>query len=118
MNQNPSIIYHLCERNVWENAQNQGIYENPSLDSEGFIHCSKADQLEEVANRYYAGNTNLLVLVIDTCQLTPEIIWEDTSGHGVYPHIYGAINLSSISAVMPISPDENGSFSINSQALG
>ena len=45
-----SLIYHIIPHTDWITAQKNGEYRAESLDTEGFIHCSTAEQAAPVAN--------------------------------------------------------------------
>jgi uncharacterized protein (DUF952 family) len=91
------IIYHITTSAAWNTAQQNGCYETPSLKDEGFIHCSQEHQIEGVLQRYYAGQTNLVKLVIDTDKLTSKFIFEwSPSTADTFPHVYGVIDLDAI----------------------
>ena len=47
------MIYHVVTKINWQKALQQGFYEAESLALEGFIHTSKAEQVQGVLNRYY-----------------------------------------------------------------
>ena len=63
-------IYHIVKRTDWERAKAAGEYRAASLDSEGFIHASYADQLIGSANKHYRGVSDLILLVIDPVSAT------------------------------------------------
>jgi uncharacterized protein (DUF952 family) len=109
MEESMDQIVHICEGEAWENAKIAGIYQADSLAAEGFIHCSRLEQVIAVANRYYPGRTDLLLLWIDPLKLTADLRWEDSAGE-IYPHIYGRLNLDAVSKVHPFQPDEDGVF--------
>ncbi|NOT90567.1 DUF952 domain-containing protein [Ferruginibacter sp.] len=91
------MIYHVVNTPAWEKALELGYYEAPSLATEGFIHASKQEQVEGVINRYYAGQTDLLVLHIDEGKLEAVHIFEIApSVNEEFPHIYGRINLDAV----------------------
>ena len=89
-------IYHIVLPEVWEKFKDEKFYEADSLASEGFIHCSFADQLEAVLQRYYKGAEQVLILTIDTEKLTSKLVKEPSTNNEIYPHIYGQINLDSV----------------------
>jgi uncharacterized protein (DUF952 family) len=67
------------------------------LKEEGFIHCSQENQVEGVLQRYYAGQTDLVKLVIDTEKLTSRFVFEwSPSTADTFPHIYGPLNLEAV----------------------
>ncbi len=105
----PDLIYHLCLRKQWEHSMNEGQYEADSLVLEGFIHCSQRDQIIPVANRYYKGTLDMVVLAIDPQTLVSEIRWEAVRDEK-YPHVYGPVNREAVLSVHDILPDQDGIF--------
>jgi len=95
------IIYHIATRTDWETAQVNGFYEAASLASEGFIHCSHEHQVSGVLERYYAGKTNLVKLVIDADKLNQRLQHDfSPTMNESFPHIYGRINLEAVKEVV------------------
>ena len=93
------IIYHIVLPEVWEKFKDKDFYEAESLQTEGFIHCSFAEQIETVLNRYYKNTERVLFLEIETEKLTSELINEPSTGGEIYPHIYGKINKEAIANI-------------------
>lgn len=89
-------IYHIVLPEVWEKFKDKDFYKAESLASEGFIHCSFADQLEAVFERYYKGAEKVLILTIDAEKLTSQLVEESSTNNEIYPHIYGQINAEAI----------------------
>ena len=105
-----NTMLHITTEKAWEDAQNQGTYAPPSLETEGFIHNSTRDEIINVAHRYYKGQKNLILLQIDIDRVAHEIRWEDP-GNGVeYPHIYGPLNLDAVIATYLFEPKADGTF--------
>ena len=92
-------IYHIVLPEIWENFKNKDFYEADSLATEGFIHCSFADQLESVFERYYKGAEKVLILTIDTGKLTSKLVEEPSTNNEIYPHIHGQINAEAIAGI-------------------
>jgi uncharacterized protein (DUF952 family) len=90
------IIFHIVLPEVWEKFKDKDFYEAESLQTEGFIHCSFAEQIETVLNRYYRDTERVLLLEIETEKLTSRLINEPSTGGEIYPHIYGKINAEAI----------------------
>ncbi|MEQ8764152.1 MAG: DUF952 domain-containing protein [Planctomycetota bacterium] len=85
-------IFHITTAAAWEPARVDGHYRGDSLETEGFIHCSKEHQVLEVANRLFGGRTDLIVLVIDPAKTTADIVFENLEGGTeLYPHHYGPL---------------------------
>jgi len=73
------------------------------LKEEGFIHCSQEHQVSGVLERYFAGKTDLVKLVIDTDKLTSKYIFDwSPSTHDTFPHVYGKINLEAVIEVLSL----------------
>ena len=77
-------------------AQN-GLYEAPSLQTEGFIHACAEGQVQGVLERYYKGKANLYLLHIDECRLISMLKYElAPSVNEMFPHIFGKINADAV----------------------
>lgn len=104
-------LLHITTQAEWEKALRTGEYTHPSLESEGFIHCSKASQILWVANRFYRGNSNLILLQIDATKVKHTIKWENSEGGSeLFPHIYGSLNTDAVTEVSPFPCAKNGEF--------
>jgi uncharacterized protein (DUF952 family) len=68
-----NTILHITRRLQWETAKNLGSYRGDTLDTEGFIHCSTAAQMIGSANRFFKGQQDLVILVIDRDLVQPEV---------------------------------------------
>jgi uncharacterized protein (DUF952 family) len=99
-------IFHLALAGDWDAAQRDGEYAvstlGRTLEEEGFIHGSRADQWPVVRARFYAGVTEpLVLLVIDPDLLTADVREEAVPGlDETFPHIYGPINLDAVVEVV------------------
>lgn len=92
------LIYHIVLPEVWEKFKDKEEYEAESLQTEGFIHCSFAEQLDGVLQRYYKDAEKVLILMLDEEKLTSKLVNEPSTNNEIYPHIYGKINKSAIVA--------------------
>jgi uncharacterized protein (DUF952 family) len=91
------MIYHVVSNTKWQEAVQQGFYKAASLALEGFIHTSKAGQVDAVLNRYYRDQTDLLLLHIDESRLTSTLKYElAPSVNEEFPHIYGPLNIDAV----------------------
>ncbi|MFE0559810.1 DUF952 domain-containing protein [Paenibacillus sp. NPDC058910] len=105
------MIYHMISKEDWKAVQENRLYEPPSLQTDRFIHCSTEEQVSGVANMFYTGRTDLLVLGIQEDQVDAEIVYEDLyKMNQLYPHIYGGLNLNAVQKVYHLEPDEVGLF--------
>jgi uncharacterized protein (DUF952 family) len=114
-------IVHITSRKAWIEATRAGRYIAPSLESEGLIHCSTYSQALPVAEKYYKGQSGLVLLVIDPKQLTSDLKWEPPAEGApppgvrageAFPHIYGPINLDAVIQALDFEPDPNDRFTL------
>ena len=114
------LILHATSRAAWLTAQKSGLYAADSLTGQGFIHCSKVEQILRVANSFYSGQYGLVILVIDPARLIAEVRWEPGADltTELFPHIYGPINLDAVTDVVDFEPGPDGKFSLPSQLAG
>lgn len=110
-----ATIFHITKSDEWERAKRAGLYRTQSLTSEGFIHCSRGDQVIRTANRLFRGQTGLALLEIDADLVEAEVRYENCEGgQENFPHIYGALNLDSVVRVSAFEPGADGSFAMPS----
>jgi len=113
------IILHITSSDAWTSAQKNGKYVAPSLASEGFIHCSTSAQVVPVAEKFYKGQTGLVLLVIDPARLSSDLKWEPPFDGApppgappadLFPHVYGPIDLEAVTKVVKFEADANGKW--------
>ena len=109
-------IFHITARRDWSSANATGRYEPPSLETEGFIHCSTAAQTLATANRYYAGTSGLVLLCVDEEKTTAPVKYESPSDPGHdraderFPHVHGPLNPDAVTRVVDFPANADGSF--------
>ena len=106
------LILHITSKQDWDTAQRNGFYTAPSLASEGFIHCSTPEQVVAVAERFYAGATGLVLLILDPARIRSEVRYEPGTDKPdeLFPHIYGTINLDAVTRVTDFASDSTGKW--------
>lgn len=93
------MIYHFITQSDFATYLSDGALRLPSLETEGFIHCSRLAQVIDVANFLAPYDETMELLEIDESKVEPEVKYEDAMQNGVlYPHIYGPLNRESIVA--------------------
>jgi uncharacterized protein (DUF952 family) len=106
-------IFHITTERAWAEANAQHAYTADSLATEGFIHCSKADQVVWVANQRFRGRTDLVLLHIDPSRLDAKVVYENLEGgQMLFPHVYGAIPVAAVVDVMAFRPSADGTFAL------
>src|SRR5258708_1343960 len=110
------MILHIVARADWDSALARGIYAPPSLAAEGFIHCSTKAQILGTANRFYRGQTGLVILCIDESRLEAAPKYEPPDSDlgearaDLFPHLYGPLNLGAVVCVIDFQCCADGTF--------
>jgi uncharacterized protein (DUF952 family) len=115
------LLFHLVEPSTWAEAVEAGVYAPPSLQAEGFVHFSFAEQVTGTANLRYRDVPELVVVEIDTEGVGAELRIEDTYGSGAeFPHVYGPIPTTAAVDVHPIvrTPEGDWAFTPAGDAAG
>jgi uncharacterized protein (DUF952 family) len=103
-----TIIYKICERTAWQEAERFGLYRGSAVDlRDGFIHFSTAAQLGETAAKHFAGQSDLMLVAIDGGALGAALKWEVSRGGAEFPHLYGTLPVTAVRWARPL-PDEVG----------
>ncbi|HLC35936.1 MAG TPA: DUF952 domain-containing protein [Anaerolineales bacterium] len=90
------FIYHLLPQADWDRARATGVYAPAGLAAEGFIHCSTIAQLAGVAERYFAGRADVVILRIDPARLSAPVRYEPSEPGQLFPHLYGTLELEAV----------------------
>ena len=100
----PHALYHLASADEWAAARAAGAIVPPSLEAEGFVHCSWGAQVAGTLARHFAGRTDLLALHLDAEHLDAPLVIEDSYGSGsAFPHVYGPVPLAAVIEALPIT---------------
>ncbi len=109
-----TLLYHITSQHEWAAATAE--YTAPSLATEGFIHCSTVAQVVATANRFYRGQSGLVLLAIDPTRLHAPVRYEppaeDPASPERFPHLYGALNVDAVRHVVPFAPAADGTFAL------
>lgn len=93
-------LFHLAEPRDWAAATDE--YTPASLEAEGFIHCSTAEQLSGTARRFYTDRNDLVLLTIDPEPVAGSLVYEDLYDLGErFPHVYGPIPATAVQTTGP-----------------
>ena len=90
------IFYHITTPEQWAKYEKNADYAAESLATEGFIHCSYAEQLDATLRLYFSDCERVLLLKIDPDLLTSKLLVETSRDGALFPHIYGMLNKSAI----------------------
>jgi uncharacterized protein (DUF952 family) len=104
------LTHHLTPYEWWAAADPIAPLGAPSLEVEGFIHCTDgAAAMVATANRHYRDDPRaFLVLTVDLDRAGSRWTVEDAGG--IYPHLFGPIAREAIVMVAPAPRADDGTF--------
>lgn len=87
-----SLAFKVLTALQWAEFEREGIFSGAPVDlSDGYIHLSTADQLEETLVRHFAGQSNLFIATVDLDVLGDKVRWEVSRGGALFPHLYAPL---------------------------
>ena len=104
-----ALIYKILPRSLWNEAQKKGRFEGAAVDiADGYIHFSTSGQVRETAAKHFAGQADLLLLACEAGSFGDKLKWEVSRGGDLFPHLYGALDVSAVSGVkeLPLGGDD------------
>ena len=109
-----ALIYKITPRPEWESAQAAGVFMGAPVDlADGFIHFSTAEQVQETADKHFAGQTNLLLAAFEAEALGPALRWEPSRGGQLFPHLYAPLPTSAALWVKPMPLGASGKHDLS-----
>jgi uncharacterized protein (DUF952 family) len=115
-------LYHLALEQDWARAAGGADYDRStigrSLADEGFIHCSFAEQVQAVADRFYRERADVIMLEIDADALRSPVKIEPVPGGETFPHIYGPIIRDAVLRAVPVPLLEDGRLDVPAAMAG
>jgi uncharacterized protein (DUF952 family) len=95
------MIYHMCPAEAWAAAVAAG--DGSAYDRrDGFIHFSAAAQLPESARRHRAGQSGLVLVIVEADRLGERLRWEPSRSGALFPHLYGPLFPHEVARVLPL----------------
>lgn len=111
-----STVFHVTGERDWAQARAAGEYRRSTrglaLEEQGFIHCSDASQVAQIANSVYEDFGGwLVVLEIRTEAVPAGVRYESREGGTeTFPHIYGPVPIAAVIAVTTLRKNSAGDW--------
>ena len=91
------LIYKILRRPEWDAFRTAGETAGAPVDlADGFIHFSTAGQVVETAAKWFAADSDLVLVAFDADALGPALKWEASRGGALFPHLYRKLRLSEV----------------------
>jgi uncharacterized protein (DUF952 family) len=103
-------LYKICPRQSWSQAQELGELPVSRDDArDGYVHLSEARQVRGTLARHFAGQRELVLLVIPRARV-PEgaLRWEAARSGELFPHLYASLRSELVSEALELGLDAAG----------
>lgn len=95
-------IFHMALPDDWRDALDTGVYtmstRGVTVADEGFMHCSFAHQMRDVAERFYADVDEIVVVHLDRTAIEADLRVEPPADgvDDLFPHVYRTIGVDEV----------------------
>ena len=93
----PETAFKIFTAAQWAQFEADGVFHGAPVDlADGYIHLSATDQLQGTLDKHFAGQDGLVIAEVNLAQLGETIVWEESRGGALFPHIYGPLPMGAI----------------------
>jgi len=100
-------LFHFVDADAWARVGDDGVWQPPSLESEGFVHLSLRHQLEGTLEAHFAGADGVLLLEVAPLDDT-HLVFEPSRGGALFPHLFRGLRRSEVVAEHPLRRTDAG----------
>lgn len=105
----PTTAYKILDAGELAVLERDASFAGSPVDlADGYIHLSTADQLDETADRHFAGRDDLQIVAVDLDSQGAALRWEAARGGALFPHLYGPLLLETVIAYGPLARSRGG----------
>jgi uncharacterized protein (DUF952 family) len=103
------FAYKILTKGQYDQLKTDGVFKGAPVDlQDGYIHMSTREQAAETAARHFAGQDNLVMVMVDLAPFGDVLRWEESRGGALFPHLYGDLPLSAVAGKVILRLDEQG----------
>ena len=109
MTERDLIAWKVLTAAQFAKLEAEGVTNGAPVDlTDGYIHMSTSDQLEDTLAKHFSAQDNLVLVAVDLSALGEAVRWEPARGGALFPHLYAPLPLTAAIAFGPLERDENG----------
>jgi uncharacterized protein (DUF952 family) len=91
------LIFKIFRRPEWDALKANGQTLGAPVDlADGFVHFSGQAQLAETAAKYFAAESDLVLVACDSARLGAALKWEPSRGGALFPHLYRPLTMADV----------------------
>ena len=111
-------VYKILTENEWKKGKASSKIITKLDLKDGFVHLSKASQLNASLSLYFENEQRVVLLQINKSKIKNNLKYEFSSKsndrHGKFPHFYGILNTNMISKIWQL---ERSAFCVPQEVL-
>jgi len=102
-------VFKVATRAAWDDACRVGLFKGSADDQrDGFIHLSALHQLSATLAKHFKGQTDLVLVTLDTGALGDALRWECARDGDLFPHLYADLPVAAAREVRALELDGSG----------
>ena len=103
------FAYKILTKDQYDQLKTDGVFKGAPVDlADGYIHMSTRQQAAETAAKHFAGQDNLVMIMVDLAPFREALKWEESRGGALFPHLYADLPLSAVAGKVVLRLDEQG----------
>jgi uncharacterized protein (DUF952 family) len=103
------FAYKILTKDQYDQLKTDGTFKGAPVDlQDGYIHLSTREQAAETAAKHFAGQDNLVMLMVDLAPFGEAVKWEESRGGALFPHLYADLPLSAVAGKVVLRLDDQG----------
>lgn len=108
------FVYKIATEAAFAPTRGTPSFAGMPIDAnDGYIHFSSAAQLAETLRLHFAGQSGLVLLAVRSADLGNALVWEQSRGGALFPHLYGGpLPTAAIAWEAPLSVAADGSCTL------
>ena len=111
-------IYKIFRTDEWSAAESLSAFAgSPDDIRDGFIHFSTAEQLRGTLKKYFADESEIVLVFFDAQALGADLKWEVSRAGMKFPHLYASLSLDAAQQVTRLVRDSLGDFILPSEIV-
>lgn len=96
-------IYKIFRAEEWAQLRRDKVTKGAPIDlADGYVHFSTAAQMQETADKHFAGAEGLFLLGCDAEAMGSALKWEISRGGAEFPHLYRELRLEDVEWAQPL----------------
>ena len=103
------LIYKIFRRPEWDAFRAAGQTLGAPVDlADGFIHFSTVSQVAETAAKWFATESDLVLVAVRAEPLGADLKWEPSRGGALFPHLYRVLRLDEVAQARALPRSAQG----------